>query len=42
VCPSLCSSSPFDKKIKHCLIVDLMNLVGVNPPKNEEIEKNNE
>lgn len=33
VCPSLCSSSPFDKKIKHTLIVDLLNLVGIHPPK---------
>jgi tubulin polyglutamylase TTLL4 len=32
VCPSLCSSSPFDKKIKHTLIVDLLNLVGINLP----------
>ena len=29
VCPSLCSSSVFDRKIKHTLLVDLLNLIGV-------------
>ena len=29
VCPSLYSSSHFDRKIKHTLLVDLLNLIGV-------------
>lgn len=31
VCPSLCSSSPLDRKIKHSLISDMLNLIGVIP-----------
>lgn len=30
VCPSLSSSSPMDKRIKHTLIVDLLNLIGIH------------
>lgn len=29
VCPSLSSSSPMDRKIKHTLITDLLNLIGI-------------
>ena len=32
VCPSLCSSSPFDRKVKHTLLVDVLNLIGVRTP----------
>lgn len=28
VCPSLSSSSPMDRKIKHTLITDILNLIG--------------
>lgn len=31
VCPSLSSSSPLDRKIKHSLLVDTLNLVGISP-----------
>jgi len=31
VCPSLNSSSPLDRKIKHTLLSDLLNLIGVVP-----------
>ena len=31
VCPSLCSSSPLDRKIKHSLLSDMLNLVGIIP-----------
>jgi len=31
VCPSLSSSSPLDRKIKHSLLVDTLNLVGIQP-----------
>ena len=37
VCPSLCSSSAFDRKIKHTLLVDLLNLIGVRQPSNKEV-----
>jgi tubulin polyglutamylase TTLL4 len=29
VCPSLSSSSAMDRKIKHTLLVDLLNLIGL-------------
>lgn len=29
VCPSLSSSSPMDAKIKHILLTDLLNLIGI-------------
>jgi tubulin polyglutamylase TTLL4 len=29
VCPSLSSSSVMDRKIKHTLLVDLLNLIGL-------------
>jgi tubulin polyglutamylase TTLL4 len=29
VCPSLSSSSPMDRRIKHMLLVDVLNLIGV-------------
>lgn len=31
VCPSLSSSSPFDKKIKSKLICDALTLIGIQP-----------
>jgi len=31
VCPSLCSSSPLDRKIKHTLLSDIFNLIGLIP-----------
>jgi tubulin polyglutamylase TTLL4 len=31
VCPSLSSSSPLDRKIKHSLLADTLNIVGINP-----------
>jgi tubulin polyglutamylase TTLL4 len=32
VCPSLSSTSPLDSKIKHTLLTDTFNLIGVQPP----------
>jgi tubulin polyglutamylase TTLL4 len=29
VCPSLSSSSPIDRKIKHTLLTDTLNLIGL-------------
>lgn len=29
VCPSLSSSSPMDRRIKHTLLTDTLNLIGV-------------
>jgi len=29
VCPSLSSSSPMDRKIKHTLLTDTLNLIGL-------------
>lgn len=29
VCPSLSSSSPMDRKIKHMLLIDILNLIGL-------------
>jgi tubulin polyglutamylase TTLL4 len=31
VCPSLSSSSPLDKRIKTCLLSDILNMVGFYP-----------
>jgi tubulin polyglutamylase TTLL4 len=42
VCPSLSSSSPMDRKIKHSLLTDILNLIGIeyNFKKNlKQIEK---
>ena len=41
VCPSLSSSSPLDRKIKHTLLTDLLNLIGIeyNSKKNVMIRK---
>lgn len=38
VCPSLSSSSPMDRRIKHTLLVDLLNLIGMvySSPKEQE------
>lgn len=32
VCPSLSSTSPLDTKIKHTLLTDTFNLIGIHPP----------
>lgn len=32
MCPSLSSTSPLDTKIKHTLLTDIFNLIGVQPP----------
>jgi tubulin polyglutamylase TTLL4 len=29
VCPSLSSSSPMDRKIKHTLLTDILNIIGI-------------
>lgn len=29
VCPSLSSSSPMDRRIKHTLLTDILNLIGI-------------
>ena len=39
VCPSLSSSSPLDRKIKHSLLVDTLNLVGILPFEKKKYEK---
>lgn len=31
VCPSLSSSSPMDRRIKHTLLTDTLNLIGLEP-----------
>lgn len=30
ICPSLSSSSPLDRRIKHTLLVDILNLIGID------------
>lgn len=45
VCPSLSSSSPLDRKIKHSLLVDTLNIIGIVPydkKKFIEDKKNNQ
>jgi tubulin polyglutamylase TTLL4 len=39
VCPSLSSSSPFDKVVKTSLICDTLNLVGIQPYDRKKLEK---
>jgi hypothetical protein len=39
ISPSLSSSSPLDKKIKTVLIVDTLNMIGVNPYDRKSYEK---
>ena len=39
VCPSLSSSSPMDRKIKHTLLTDVLNLVGIEHSKEEKLRK---
>jgi tubulin polyglutamylase TTLL4 len=41
VCPSLSSSSPMDRKIKHTLLTDVLNLIGIeyNNKKHTQIQK---
>ena len=36
VCPSLSSSSPMDRKIKHTLLTDVLNLIGIEYQKDQE------
>lgn len=44
VCPSLSSSSPMDRKIKHSLLTDTLNLIGIEPPqkKSKDTDKKKE
>lgn len=44
VCPSLSSSSPMDRKIKHTLLTDILNLVGIeyNTKKHVQLQKKKE
>lgn len=44
VCPSLSSSSPLDRKIKHTLLTDLLNLIGIehNSKKSVQLKKKKE
>jgi len=39
VCPSLSSSSPMDRKIKHTLLTDLLNLIGIEYNSRSNLEK---
>ena len=39
VCPSLSSSSPMDRKIKHTLLTDLLNLVGIECNSRKQVER---
>ena len=39
VCPSLSSSSPMDRKIKHTLLTDVLNLVGIEHSREEKLRK---
>ena len=37
--PSLSSSSPLDRRIKHTLMCDLMNLIGIQPYDKKKLEE---
>ena len=39
VCPSLSSSSPMDRKIKHTLLTDILNLIGIEYVTRKSVEK---
>ena len=39
VCPSLSSSSPMDRKIKHTLLTDILNLIGIEQISARRVEK---
>ena len=39
ISPSLSSSSPFDKKVKTCLVCDSLNLVGIEPYNRVQFEE---
>ena len=39
VCPSLSSSSPMDRRIKHTLLMDVLNLIGLEYNSMKEQEK---
>lgn len=39
VCPSLSSSSPMDRKIKHTLLTDILNLIGIEYNSKKNLEK---
>lgn len=42
VCPSLSSSSPMDRKIKHILLTDTLNLLGMEHLTKKDKENLNE
>lgn len=39
VCPSLSSSSPMDRKIKHTLLTDTLNIIGLEYINQKVLEK---
>ena len=39
VCPSLSSSSPMDRRIKHTLLTDILNLIGIEYTSRKHLEK---
>jgi tubulin polyglutamylase TTLL4 len=39
VCPSLSSSSPMDRKIKHTLLTDVLNLIGIEYNTKKNLDK---
>lgn len=39
VCPSLSSSSPMDRRIKHTLLTDTLNLIGIEHYSKKTFEK---
>ena len=39
VCPSLSSSSPMDRKIKHMLLTDTLNIIGLEYISQKALEK---
>lgn len=39
VCPSLASSAPMDRKIKHTLLTDILNIIGLEHNSKKNLEK---
>lgn len=39
VCPSLSSSSPMDRRIKHTLLTDTLNIIGLDYVNQKTLEK---
>lgn len=39
VCPSLSSSSPMDRRIKHTLLTDTLNIIGMEYQSKKAMEK---